>query len=449
MGGRTSRRAYRATVKAALGFLLFTCCALPALYTSGFFPYSLGLTAGSHDSVNVEPCDCLADPELEIQSNLGMWLPSKASPQCRERCASIRNRCELCDNLDGPGQGERTVDCGPMCRVHGWCPKRMTRQPEKLFSCPPYDPATNRDRLSVLERLGAEVKQSGEHPGIEVHGIVLGRSPWDTSNRELWCAIRYLVYDHLVVVFKGQDSYDQCASDYQMCDAVADFNAATNAGGLGTLNTKVSLLSNHPLLGMNNLLAGNWHYDGTGETCLVGMFTVQESTGSYGRTGFVRTGSLLRDMSPQERDRWQRTSWRSIHLLPWENGHLPAINTHTVKHEQVLLLSLNVNLTRDYGQPSQVMLGDEENKAVLDSLDNMLMHSKYAFNVTWSKGEVAFVDNIALLHKVLPDSFRRVDEVGVRVLRKSLCGCYMKPAAKERRLQGMNLRSYSAFRGWP
>eukprot|EP00899_Mesostigma_viride_P016422 jgi/Mesvir1/24781/Mv22034-RA.2 len=230
---------------------------------------------GGHGQVDVnpgqgknEPCDCLADPELSaVRSIAAMWLPRNASTACRKRCASIKFRCENCSAVEAHGSEADRADCWLMCRVHGSCPMQVPLRPEQLTPCPAYDPSLREERLALLRSLGGEISAVGEHPGIEVRGIT-PKSPELLSNQHFWCALRYLVYDYYMVIFKDQGD-THCDLDYQMCTAIADRQLATQYLP-DTIKNRVVLMSNHPLLGYNSLSASDWHFDGRTEVSFCG-----------------------------------------------------------------------------------------------------------------------------------------------------------------------------------
>eukprot|EP00899_Mesostigma_viride_P019163 jgi/Mesvir1/27248/Mv07089-RA.1 len=384
-----------------------------------------GLLKGSRVHIETTPpeveiCDCLADPQLTVQSLAAIWLPGRASEGCRQRCASIRKRCENCSAVAAHGGLEDQADCAPMCRVHGSCSKRMALRPEQLTSCPAYDPSLRDERLALLRSLDGEVSAGVEHPGIEVRGLSL-QAPEVMSKQDFWCALRYLIYDYYIVIFKDQvDS--QCELDYRMCTAVADLQVAT-LHQPDTINNKVVLVSNHPQLGVNAIRSQDWHFDGRDEVCPIGIFSTQASAGSNGRTGFVKAAPFIRDMSPEAYAQWTSMRWRPFER-PNETFTFPFLSKHPVTSADIVLL-MDSDLLTNAGGIHERAVSPEKRRQMLEEWNRSLTNSRHSFNVTWAKGDVAFMDNCALLHRSLPDSFRHFKDVGLRVARKALCGCRM------------------------
>eukprot|EP00899_Mesostigma_viride_P019784 jgi/Mesvir1/27807/Mv07488-RA.1 len=469
--------------KATLLGLILVCCALAFLKHGPASVFISSFLSGER------PCDCLRNLQLEVRANNRVWLPRDGDEQCKQRCATI-----LCENCDAPMDGIKRQDCAMACDVHGTCPRVLPLTADQVYECPRYEDFPKEDYLAVLRSLGATIRPYTDHPGIEVRGLVLSEPPLLHNQGFWCAVQHLIYDYKLVMFKEQENGtcmtdYEYCkavidrtALDGDVASLKAKMWMISNHPMLGqnAANGHTSACPPPPhqisegrdtrgplnqskwqiahLLPALFFLAGlsfpplpfcpatfvvgtlggalapgpcaEWHYDGRAELCSASVFTVLASPGADAGTQFVATAGVVKEMSATEADFWSRMWWQS----PFKESaprDLPVLFTHPVTNERVVYVFSNAQLGRGHpGRAPGSLLPHQESRALMDELSGLLSASRHAFNLTWVAGDVAFVDNIALMHRSLPGGYSHFELGGLRLIRHGICGCRLNSSLR-------------------
>eukprot|EP00899_Mesostigma_viride_P019426 jgi/Mesvir1/27485/Mv07257-RA.1 len=346
-----------------------------------------------------DPAQCIATPATVrvVHGHFRAWLSEQLSPACQEKCwiGNFRPLCQDCSDIDAPENEEKRRQCGMFCKAHGTC--RLSGPIEKGHpACPAYDASLRDARVALLRSLGATVLPNANY-GIDVYGISI-KEPWVLSHEELLCAIQDLTQDYLVVNFKGQKGV-LCETDTAMCYALGK---AYEGKFVFPTAPRINVISNHPLLGVSNMPA-----------------EVMEAAMPQGATGFSVVPAVVKNLSKEQLELWKRIWWRSTYFEKLRRL-FPLLVEHPITKELLVYVHNTVAFGIDMDKPYGRMFDPGESQDFRNKLDAAL--TAHSFNMSWEKGDFAYVDNLALMHKTWPENAEN-PETALRVVRKASCGC--------------------------
>mmetsp|Transcript_7352 Transcript_7352/g.18854 ORF Transcript_7352/g.18854 Transcript_7352/m.18854 type:complete len:285 (-) Transcript_7352:165-1019(-) len=262
--------------------------------------------------------------------------------------------------------------------------------------------------------------------GATVHGIDLRAE----VAQSVVAQIKRDLLRHRLLVFKGQGR----VSGERQIEISRWFGElhSTFAKHPRSPHPDVFRVSNDSNEGCTHVGRSGWHIDGT---FLKEPFKVQTmhfwSTVRGGNTMFAPLKEVAQSLLEEE-----RRSPRTSTSLPWDRLWFasdrrervvhPLLCRHPETGEQTMCFHLGSQfldrLVLDFDKSRGtvgMILGPQEERAVLAMLKRELEDPKHNITVEWEEGDFALVDNLALAHYAVPGTQASSAENGLRILHRT------------------------------
>ncbi|KAJ8321636.1 hypothetical protein KUTeg_000107 [Tegillarca granosa] len=227
------------------------------------------------------------------------------------------------------------------------------------------------------------------------------------------------VHEHLLVIFKNQ-GFISGERHVEISKWFGNLES-TFYKHPKSPHPDVFRVSNDEREGCRNVGRTGWHIDGSFMKKPFGYSLYYiESVPKSGDTAFVSLNELIKSLTPDKRDRWERL-WM---ISDRRAGVIhPLIYPHPVTRLSTLCFHLGMTegFVCDYGTDRQTIMSEQETIRILEEIHNEIIKDdrRLIYSHKWEDGDFIISDNLAVGHEATPETQYPVSEVGLRVLHRT------------------------------